>query len=573
MQLRRRILRGEATSMVLFFLLLTGFLALWPVSAAQACWNTLERQCFSTTTGVDSVNILWPWQHPTGSGRRWRRNPAYPPYVTWGLQRIDYDDHLCIDDQTALWCIGGPPANDPRFNNYPANYGSYVAYGPLNLGTATAAQVSFWMWDRTEAQHDSIFWGAATAYPLPTNAASIQLAGGHSDNMIGGEFQPEMIDLSALHNAATGADTSLLGSTTVYVFWWFVSDANAQVAVGAFIDNVLVNVDDGGVNMQATSLSVMRTDSVPMTWPQELDTALAMFRWTTCTGGTGIYPAFRVMGLYDTTIIFDSLVTTAGEGQDYTFWSHPFVFSPDTHVVRFVIDTLNEVTETVETDNFAYQVVPITALNRAPHFRWIYPDASGPAVVDTGIWLKWVCWDSLEISTVNIYADLDTNDCTGVLVPGGSHQEPISMLEPPVDSMFWNLRGQPNGYQRNILAHVLDESHDSCYYAPFPVRVRHAGAVDPLHESAIPEKFFLSQNFPNPFNPSTDLQYGIHTAGLVRLTVYDLLGREVAVLVNKDLAPGTYRTEFSGSKLPSGIYLYTLTTPEGTQSQKMMLLK
>lgn len=89
----------------------------------------------------------------------------------------------------------------------------------------------------------------------------------------------------------------------------------------------------------------------------------------------------------------------------------------------------------------------------------------------------------------------------------------------------------------------------------------------------IPKSFALHQNYPNPFNPATTIYYGVAIGGAVTLTVYDVLGREVRELVNERHAPGSYAIEFDGSSLAAGVYVYTLTTPEGALSKKMLLLK
>ncbi|MDE3058522.1 MAG: T9SS type A sorting domain-containing protein, partial [Bacteroidota bacterium] len=92
---------------------------------------------------------------------------------------------------------------------------------------------------------------------------------------------------------------------------------------------------------------------------------------------------------------------------------------------------------------------------------------------------------------------------------------------------------------------------------------------DPLQ----PKQFSMDQNFPNPFNPSTNIRFEIPVSGFVSLKVYDVLGREVVTLVNERKSPGTYNVNFDASGLPSGIYLYQLNSPEGTLTKKMVLLK
>ncbi|MDW8466137.1 MAG: T9SS type A sorting domain-containing protein [Chloroherpetonaceae bacterium] len=84
----------------------------------------------------------------------------------------------------------------------------------------------------------------------------------------------------------------------------------------------------------------------------------------------------------------------------------------------------------------------------------------------------------------------------------------------------------------------------------------------------------LEQNYPNPFNPTTNIRYSIQQTGLVTLKVYDLLGREVATLVNEVQPPGNYEVQFNAStRTSSGIYIYRLQSGNFTRTMKMMLVK
>jgi uncharacterized delta-60 repeat protein len=99
--------------------------------------------------------------------------------------------------------------------------------------------------------------------------------------------------------------------------------------------------------------------------------------------------------------------------------------------------------------------------------------------------------------------------------------------------------------------------------------------------SEIPVSYVLSQNFPNPFNPTTKIKFAIPQSplyergvgGFITLKVFDLLGREIATLVNQPLQPGTYEVEWDGTNYPSGVYFYRLTTSAYVEMKKMVLLK
>ncbi len=88
-----------------------------------------------------------------------------------------------------------------------------------------------------------------------------------------------------------------------------------------------------------------------------------------------------------------------------------------------------------------------------------------------------------------------------------------------------------------------------------------------------PDKYNLSQNYPNPFNPTTRIRYSLPENAHVSLIVYDILGRQVAELVNGEAAAGTHEAVFDGSRLASGVYFYKLTAGKFTQINKMLLMK
>ena len=92
-------------------------------------------------------------------------------------------------------------------------------------------------------------------------------------------------------------------------------------------------------------------------------------------------------------------------------------------------------------------------------------------------------------------------------------------------------------------------------------------------DDIIPSKFELNQNFPNPFNPSTVIGYRISKQGTVVLKVYNVLGREVATLVNEVKSPGYYKVNFDANRLSSGVYFYSLRSGNETVQKKMMLIK
>jgi hypothetical protein len=98
-------------------------------------------------------------------------------------------------------------------------------------------------------------------------------------------------------------------------------------------------------------------------------------------------------------------------------------------------------------------------------------------------------------------------------------------------------------------------------------------AVNVENEDWGPLTYSLQQNYPNPFNPSTTINFSTKEFGSVSIKVFDLLGREVAELINEDMPAGHHKVDFNSDKLASGIYYYTLTAGGFQLSKKMILLK
>ncbi len=134
-----------------------------------------------------------------------------------------------------------------------------------------------------------------------------------------------------------------------------------------------------------------------------------------------------------------------------------------------------------------------------------------------------------------------------------------------------------DGAGRDVVTKWAQVSGDSSwqYASTWSVAILGPAVVLDVRElpNQIPTQFSLSQNYPNPFNPSTKITFSITDPGLVTLKVYNLLGQEVATLVNEELVTNTYEVDFDASSLPSGVYFYKIEAGSSSIAKKMMLLK
>ena len=110
-------------------------------------------------------------------------------------------------------------------------------------------------------------------------------------------------------------------------------------------------------------------------------------------------------------------------------------------------------------------------------------------------------------------------------------------------------------------------------YSAFAFIGTPSGVVSVAEGQAIPGKFRLEQNYPNPFNPSTIIHYDLPQRSIVRLSVFNTLGQEVAVLISGEESAGYHEVRFDAVGLPSGMYFYRLQAGDYVQSRKLLLLK
>jgi len=194
-----------------------------------------------------------------------------------------------------------------------------------------------------------------------------------------------------------------------------------------------------------------------------------------------------------------------------------------------------------------------------------------------------------------------------VLVDTFSFQHPLAMNEltqafslpfpSPQDTIYWefgylasdsSLTDTIYSCGLSLVWDTIPDPLDRWNFGPkFPLTILPVTALE-SEQNSLPKNFFLSQNFPNPFNPSTSIQYAVSSLQFINLKVYDVLGNEIATLVNEEKPAGNYKVEFEGDGLASGVYIYQLSVgepsmglPAGRQgsgqgfveSKKMILLR
>lgn len=179
------------------------------------------------------------------------------------------------------------------------------------------------------------------------------------------------------------------------------------------------------------------------------------------------------------------------------------------------------------------------------------------AITKTGFTANW----NAVTGATGYYLDIATNNTFTNFVTGYNNKDVSNVTTYAVT----NLTPNTSHYYRVRAYNSVGTSDNS--------NTSNVILVGVNDEEKIPTEYILEQNYPNPFNPSTTINYQIPEASFVTLKVYDVLGNEVAILLNEEKSAGIYKVKFDASNLSSGIYLYKLTAGSFSQTKKLILMK
>ncbi len=215
-------------------------------------------------------------------------------------------------------------------------------------------------------------------------------------------------------------------------------------------------------------------------------------------------------------------------------------------------------------------------LRRNPTYNWVLVPTTGSSSLDVQI-----AWEQ--------NAEVDYTELCHKL------ELPFTVYEPQLEIAEHNLFGDITALLNTIDEEYIELNKDEfitlTYSAPqfdenlartfiLVSRGRYESATETLHKTTfvevielVPAETKLHSNYPNPFNPSTMISYSLRDEGKVSIKVYDILGSEVATLINEVKPAGTYEVAFNASQLPSGVYIYRMQAGSYMASKKMLLVK
>jgi hypothetical protein len=239
------------------------------------------------------------------------------------------------------------------------------------------------------------------------------------------------------------------------------------------------------------------------------------------------------------------------------------------------VTALRDTVWTVWNDNRSGLFLQSTPLHQIYASRMVFSPASGPKGILSARSIAFgaVNPGSFKDTTFVItnYGD-DTLKVSNIVSSDPEFTVRTSSMDiPPGKSFTDTIRYTPS-FSATLLATLVISSNN-----PSSDTINVSGG-DPATgvervSSEIPAALALAQNYPNPFNPSTVIGFRLQASGFTSLKVFDLLGREVATLVNEELSPGIYEVPWDATGFASGIYFYTLSSGGFTETKRLLLLR
>jgi len=350
-----------------------------------------------------------------------------------------------------------------------------------------------------------------------------------------------------------GSDNTFTGGLETVSF---VSDLN-----GDGFDDLVGTSGNGFTHAAIYQGDSTETDSLPSTVAVAPNQSIKL--------GSDFYSQGAAIGDFTNSGSRDIVLIQSDDNNDARFSSRAYRYAPsptDVGVIQVATkDTVGQQGGTVQDTTTGAKVdIPANAL-------------SSDTEIEVGTFSA--VPDSVDISGTAIHMGPDGttfNEPVDVTIPydpndlpdGINNESELVMIRYDGTQGIWEELETTVNTQGNTM--TAQTQHFSGFAAANPVV---ATDNEEISNSGIPEDFRLKQNYPNPFNPTTTIEYALPQTTQVTLTVYDVLGREVATLVNRRQSAGTHSIQFDASRLASGMYLYRIEAGDFVQTRKLMLVK
>ncbi len=606
--------------------LLLPFLVMLIAQPGFGIWNTLLNDHFDNDQS--ELVTRWPWNTPFQNPNiGWYYNPLDPyPNATgahrsdysWGWQNFIYNVNVVdrAEHPGSIWCAytNRNDINNPRWpedDDYMNNQLAWAWWGPMDLRQAVSGMVSWWMIvDLANYNYDSLSVVIFTpqnlatipgnlAYNQPnfrTNQpfgamrdgdgefAGLSIFNSTSDGWVQRSFQLD--DLRRLDAAGEIVDSvSYLGRNNVWLGFVWNTNGAGIVGKGAFIDDVVVGLDDGLFDLSIDKIQFGYAHDEQIEWndvpPSYGENTRFRLEWL--ADGSGETPAFNVTCSLDGRIILDEeRQVVAGTGQAFSsetpgFWHA----TAGEHTILWTLDRTNAVEESIENNNaheFTFEVPWIPP----PTMTFIQPDHDILIPVDSSFNIVVAVTDSNETDTsltAYLFWTKDTSGFAGhpevmydwhyILhrfdLPQGRWSVPFNFEEAEAS-------GEVDVGDRVFVAgFVSDLVPGNIDFEIASGRITIGEPVSVSEYPTLPLTAFLVSAYPNPFNSDLRIDYNLVRAGELSLKIFDLAGREVAELLRgSDYQSGWHSATWKPSKIGAGVYVVRLGTSSGVILQKVV---
>jgi hypothetical protein len=592
-------------------------------------WTTILNEHFDNDQRVPVQRFPWntPFQNPNV---RWYYNPMNPYYrasgdhrsfSSWGWQDLIFNTNVVAraDFPGAIWCAytNGTNVDNPRWpedDDYMLGQRAWAWWGPMDLRNAVSASVSWWMnIDLENFSSDSlsvVVFNDPDLATIPANRSYNQanfrtnqpfgamrdpdgeFAGISSFNSTTGDWVQRSFNLNDLRILNAGGDVtdsvSYLGQRNIYIAFVWNTDSIGIVGKGAFVDDVVIGMDNGLFDLRVDSLRYGYQDGEGTFWsptpPGYLEPTKFRMLWR--ADGPGETPAFRITCTLNGEEIFaEERQIVAGVDSTYiSETSDYWIAIPDTHVVVWTIDPGDNggaVRESDEGNNIGTSTfeVPWTP---PPVMEWEQPEQDIIGVpINIPIELTVAISDSNEGDNSLTGYLFFTRDTTGLAA------DPLHIFDftpitfrfdlPQGDWIFsWNLEEAVAAGALSVddtifvAGFVSDGIPNNFDVKVFGARIAVLPPASVRQHLELAETPFLMRAFPNPFNSEIKIDYSISSPGEVRLTVFDLAGRAVATIVEGRMEVGSYIVSWKPAGLGAGVYLIRLNTGTNIALQKVV---
>lgn len=600
-------------AITILLVVLAGVAIIWLTpKPANAIWQALLDEHFEE----DQRNpvLEWPWytDQRGGNRRRWMWNPRSPHFRTvnappyaqtdycWGLQNFIYNRFVRRDDDQSLWCAytNRNQVDNPRWpedDDYENNQNAWVFWGPVDLSEAAGAAVSFWyLVDMDNFTGDSltaVVCNSASPSQLTSDNAAFHrnVAWGYTRKHRTDDWRNVSFTLDTLR--LDGDTVSYIGEEEVYIGFVWHSNGQAHPGMGAFIDDVIFQWDDGLFDIYPVRQQfgqVIEDDSISWSshYPRFGDEVMFSLEWD--VEGIGETGEFTIECYLDDQLIYTEDRIGIGN-TDTSFTSTAdtvWTVTEGDHILQWFLDVPYDdggvVEETHEANNRSTR--EFSAIwNPAPMFIMTGPDELTQVRIDEMPEISWTISDSNEFDeyfTVFLYATTDTSGLSEDIENIFNYTLIGSVYEAPPGegSVRWDV---PEYYRLDFIDigetyYILGVATDSdpvnlvLDMAPGRVEILPPNSVD--DDALLATEYSLSEPYPNPFNNRITLRYNLPASDQVRLSAFDLAGREVAVLTNGNISAGSHTISWSSESLAAGVYLIRLETSHGIFHQKAVYM-